>query len=109
MYEPYSFLTLPLPPEMASVYINILPSTYAGYISPIAFPSYVNLTLRTNASIQDVITKIAEECGVSEKRVILYSKDYQDSFSKLSSYSSVNDLSRYGSASVVVAYIVSVL
>lgn len=107
MYEPYSFLTLPLPPEMTSVYINVLPSNYAGYVSPQTFPPFVNLILRTNSSIQNVIARIAEECGISEKRVVLYSKDYQNTFSPISTYSSVNDLSRYGSTSIV-AYIVNV-
>ena len=104
-YEPFSVLTLPLPPEKASILVNVLNGSFSGY-EGMALPSEVTISLKKSASTSELLAQLATALSLPEKQIRVY-VDQNGRYDPLESSSSVGSLvDSYYSSKTIVAYVV---
>lgn len=104
-YEPFSMLTLPLPPEKASMLVNILDGRYSES-QRIERPSEVRVVLKKSAPSSAILAEVASQLSLPERQIALY-VEQNGRFETLEYYVTVSSLvDGYYSSRNLVAFIV---
>ena len=104
-YEPFSVLILPLPPEKASILVNIMSGSFSGYEGA-ALPTEVVFSLKKSAPTSDIRSQVATALSLPENQIQVY-VEQNGRYDLLEATPSVSGLvDGYYSSKTLVAYVV---
>ena len=104
-YEPFSMLTLPLPPEKASILVNIVEGSFSES-QGIERPSEVRVVLKKSTPSSALLAAVASQLSLPERQIALY-VEQNGRFQTLEYYATVGSLGNdYYSSKNLVVFIV---
>ena len=103
-YEPFSLLTLPLPPERVSVCVNVLKSFFSENDPLEMYPETVVIHATVKDTVEFVLTNISQKLDIPATRLVLATLS-RDSVNEVMPSSSINVLI----GPTVVVYVVGII